>query len=434
MLRYTPAPASLYKRHRKLLTKQLEPGALAIVHSNDVMPTNADGTLGFKQNADLLWLSGIDQEETILLLFPDAPDPAHREILFVRETTPHLVIWEGHKLTKEQATAASGIDNVQWTSAFPGLLQTLMTQASSIWMTTNEHPRHTSEVQTRNDRENAAIRAKYPLQSYRRLAPLLYRLRMTKDAKELAQLQKAANITAEGFRALLPQIKPGMGEWEVEGILAGEFIRRASRGFAYPPIVASGPNACVLHYVTSHCPCEKGQVLLLDVGAEYGNYNADLTRAVPVSGRFTKRQRAVYDSVLRILRHCEKSLRPGTTLKAYTEEALLVLADELGKLGLAKAADLRKKEGKLAAARKYMPHGFSHHIGLDVHDVAIAGASVEAGHVYTIEPGIYLPDEGFGIRLENDYLIGRKKNTNLLADAPIEADEIENLMASKSAK
>jgi len=428
MHRTRPAPSALFIENRSRLRALLEPGSLVILHSNDVMPTNADGILGFKQNTDLFWLTGIDQEETILVIFPDAVEETNREILFVRETTPQIAVWEGKKLDKGQATELSGIKQVRWTSDFPGLLRALMLQARQVYLSTNEHARAVAEVRTRNDRFIRECRESFPLHRYERLAPLITSLRMVKSPAEIPLLREAARITGDGFRRVLGYVRPGVGEWEIEAELAHEFIRQGSRGFAYPPIIGSGKNANVLHYVSNHCRCRKGELVLLDVAAEYGNYNADLTRTIPVSGRFTRRQRDVYNAVLAILRGCGQILRPGITLKEYTDQSLEITARELVTLGLAKPSALRTARKRIAAAKAYLPHGISHHLGLDVHDVGLAGAPVAVGHCYTIEPGLYLPEEGFGIRLENDYWIGESANENLLANAPIEAAEIESLM------
>lgn len=431
-MRYDPVDAQLFVRNRARLRKQLPKGALVIVHANDNMPTNADGTMGFKQNTDLFWLCGIDQEETILCLFPDAPNPRHREILLVRETSELISIWEGEKLTKEQAKARSGVDNVMWTSEFEKLLPTLMFQASSVFLSTNEHNRADRSVQTRNDRFVHRVRAEYPLHRLERLSPLVTELRYIKDKVEVDAIARACGITGKGFNRLLGFVKPGVGEWEVEAELVHEFVRHRSRGFAYPPIIGAGANACVLHYVENKKVCEDGELLLLDVAAEWACWQSDLTRTIPVNGRFTPRQRDVYNAVLRVLKGIEAYLRPGRTPEEVQTRTVELTEKELIKLGLidAKAA---KKQGKdKALVKKYFMHGVGHPIGLDVHDVYPYGSKIKAGTVYTIEPGIYIREEKMAVRLENTYLIGAKKNVNLMADIPIEAADIERLMAARA--
>lgn len=428
-MRTEPAPASLFSRNRDRLRELLPEGAIVILQSNDVLPTNADGTFGFKQCTDLFYLSGIDQEETILVMFPGATREEQREVLFVRETNEHIALWEGNKLDKKSATARSGIENVQWTSQFPSMLRSLMFQAEQVFLITNEHNRADTPVQTRNDRLVQWCRDNYPLHTYRRLSPLTYSLRMIKQDEEIAMIRKACDITTDGFTRLLRTVKPGIGEWEVEAELLHEFTRQGSRGFAYPPIVGSGANACVLHYVENAVRCVDGEMLLLDVAAEYGNWNADLTRTIPVNGKFTPRQRAVYDAVLRVLRHCETILRPGIRPSEYQKQVLAYMETELIGLGLIGAEDAKAQGKDKPLVKKYFPHGTSHHLGLDVHDVNLDDAPVAPGMVFTIEPGIYIREENLGIRLENDYLIGAEGNINLLPNAPIEAGEIEALMA-----
>ena len=403
-------------------------GALVIVHANDVLPTNADGTLGFAQNSDLYYLSGIDQEETVLMLFPDAPDPKQRELLFVRETSEHIAIWEGQKLTKSEATARSGITRVHWTSEFETLFRQLMCQASVVYLSSNEHPRATITAESRELRFARRCRHEYPLHRIERLAPLVYDLRAVKSPAELDLLREAVRITRDGFLRLLRFVKPGVHEFEVEAELAHEFLRQRAGGFAYTPIIASGANACVLHYITNHCECRDGEMLLLDVAAKYANYNADLTRTIPVNGRFTDRQRAVYNAVLRVFRACCALLKPGVIIREYQEKVGELMTEELIGLGLLDAKAVAEQDPEKPLYKKYFMHGTSHHLGLDVHDVPPAWQPLRAGMVFTVEPGIYIREEGLGIRLENDLLIGEHANTDLMADIPIEADEIEALM------
>jgi Xaa-Pro aminopeptidase len=429
-MRYTPLDSKLFVRNRARLRAKLPPGSMVIVHANDVMPTNADGTLGFKQNSDLLWLTGIDQEETVLVMFPDAPSPRHREILFVRETSELISIWEGEKLTKEQATERSGITTVMWTKDFDRMLRTVALQAKSLYLTTNEHGRAEFPVETRNDRFIARVKHEFPLHRLERLAPLMHELRYVKDQIEIAAIRKACSITKLGFERLLRTVRPGMGEWEVEAELAHEFIRNRSN-FAYPPIIGSGINACVLHYVDNKVTCKDGDMLLLDVAAQWANWNSDLTRTIPVNGKFTKRQRDVYNAVLRVLKGMDQFLRPGRTPEEFQKHSVDLAEKELIKLGLIDAKAAKKQSADKPLVKKYYMHGVGHPIGIDVHDVFTPGTRIKAGSVYTIEPGIYIREEKLAVRLENCYLVGAKKNENMMADIPIEADDIEAAMKKR---
>lgn len=408
----------------------MKPNSIAIIHANDIYPTNADGSMAFKQNADLFYLTGVDQEETVLVLMPDAKDPKQREILFVKETSELIAIWEGDKLTKEQARAATGIERIEWSGSFESMLHTLVPQADNIYLPTNEHLRAAVIVETRNDRFIKQCQVRYPLHRYERLAPLMHQLRMTKDPVEIDMIQKACDITEAGFRRLLGFVKPGVGEWEIEAELLHEFVRRGSRGFAYGPIIGAGKNACVLHYVENDKVCQAGDCVLLDVAAEYGGWASDLTRTIPVSGRFTPRQRQVYDAVLRVLRGANKLLRPGNTPMEYQKQVIELMEGELVGLGLIDAKAAKEQGPDKPLVRKYFMHGTSHHMGLDVHDVAPPNEPFAEGMVFTIEPGIYIREEGLGVRLENDVLIGKHGNFDLMGKIPIEADEIEALMNS----
>lgn len=428
-MRYEPADARLFSRNRSRLAGQLKPNSICILHSNDVMPTNADGTLPFKQNSDLYYLSGIDQEESVLVLFPDAADEDEREILFVRETNEHIAVWEGEKLSKEKATQLSGVHNVQWTGSLDACIHRLVQQAGNIYLNTNEHLRAEVSVETRDARFLKKCQAAFPLHQYERLAPLMHRLRTIKQPEEIDMIRRACGITEAGFRRVLGFVRPGTGEWEIEAEYMHEFLRRKSKGFAYAPIIASGRNACVLHYTENSEVCRDGELLLMDVAAEYGNWNSDMTRTIPVNGRFTRRQRDVYDAVLRVMRQCNAVLRPGTTPKAYQQQALEFMEEELIGLGLIDVGEAKQQDKSKPLVRKYFMHGTSHHLGLDVHDVSPAHQPFAEGMVFTIEPGIYIPEEKLGIRLENNFVIGRKGNTDLMEDIPIEPDEIESLMA-----
>lgn len=430
-MRYNPLSKDTYINHRKNFASKLPKGGMAIFNSNDIMPTNADGTMDFRQNNDILYLSGVDQEESILVVFPEAFLPAHREILFLKETSPEISIWEGDKLTKQQATELSGVGNVFWIDQFETVLMSLMSNAKSVFLNSNEHTRQSNEVETRNMRFNKWIMDVYPLHNYERVTPILHRLRSIKSTAEIEQMQKACDITEAGFRRVLKFVKPGVMEYEIEAEFMHEFLRRRSRGFAYAPIIASGFNACVLHYIENNMPCNDGDLILMDVGSEYGNYASDMTRTIPVNGKFTKRQRAVYDSVLHVMKECEKMLKPGVFLNEYHKRVGEIMQDELIKLGLITQDDIDNQDPANPAYKEYFMHGVSHFIGLDVHDVGMWTEPIEAGMVFTIEPGIYIRDESIGIRLENDYLIGEKKNIDLMGNIPIEADDIEALMAEK---
>ncbi|MBX7208436.1 MAG: aminopeptidase P family protein [Verrucomicrobiaceae bacterium] len=430
-MRYSPLPADQFIEARKRLTAQLKPRSLVIVHSNDIMPTNADGTMGFTQNSDVLYLSGVDQEESILVLFPDAADEKQREMLFVRETSEHIAVWEGEKLTKEQATNLSGIKHVHWLQEFETNFRQLMCHAGHVYLNSNEHQRAKIEVESRELRFARRCRHEYPLHSYERLAPLMHDLRAIKSEHELGALKEAIRITDLGFRRLLKFVKPGVHEFEIEAELIHEFVRHRASGFAYPPIIGTGANACVLHYVTNNTECKDGEMLLLDVAARYGNYNADLTRTIPVNGRFTDRQRAVYNAVLRVFRACCQMLRPGVIIHEYQKEVGKLMERELIGLGLLKRDEVEKQDPEKPLFKKYFPHGTSHHLGLDVHDVGDTWKPVQPGMVFTIEPGIYIREEKLGVRIENNILIGAEKNIDLMAGIPIEVKEIEEMMNSR---
>jgi Xaa-Pro aminopeptidase len=430
-MRYEPISPGLFIRNRERLLGLLKPGSMVILHANDIYPTNADGTMPFKQNSDLFYLTGVDQEETTLVLWPDAHDPQEREVLFVKETSERLAIWDGQKLSKERAGAIAGIRRVEWSHTFEGFLHRCAPQVEHLYLSTNEHLRASVVVETRNARFIKECQGRYPLHRYERLSPLTQRLRCVKDAEEIRLLQQACDITGAGFIRLLGFIKPGVGEWEIEAELVHEFVRRGSRGFAYPPIIGSGGNACVLHYVENDQVCRAGDLVLLDVAAEYAGWNADLTRTVPVSGRFSKRQRAVYDAVLRVMRGANEILRPGTKPADYQQAVLGLMEGELVGLGLFSARDAKAQGPDKPLVKKYFMHGTSHHLGLDVHDVSPPHEPFATGMVLTIEPGIYIQEEGLGIRLENDVVIGHEKNFDLMAKVPLDAEEIETLMNAK---
>ena len=429
-MRYEPISSQLFIRNRDKLRRLLKPNSVVIVHANDIYPTNADGTQSFCQNNDLYYLTGINQEETVIILMPDAVDPKQREILFVRETNDHVAVWEGAKLTKQQVQEFSGIQRVEWSHTFDGFLQQLIPQAEHIYLASNEYPKACVDVPTRNARFIKDCQARYPLHRYERLAPLMHRLRITKEPEEIAMIQQACDISNAGFRRLLGFIKPGVGEWEIEAELLHEFVRRKSRGFAYAPIIGSGESACVLHYIENNKVCQDGELVLLDVAAEYAGWNSDLTRTVPVNGKFTKRQREVYDAVLRVFRGADAILRPGISPLDFQNQTVEMMERELIGLRLYTAKQAKAQGPDKPLLKKYYPHSTSHHMGLDVHDVSPPHEPYAEGMVLTIEPGIYIREEGFGVRLENDFLIGKDCNIDLMANIPIEADEIESLMGA----
>lgn len=410
--------------------KALVPHSVAVFNANDIMPTNADGTMRFKQNSDLFYLTGVDQEETILLLAPDARDADHREVLFLRETNEHIAIWEGEKLTVEQARKVTGIQTIYWLRDFDRVFNNLVTQSAHIYLNTNEHGRASVQVETRDMRFIKRCKKQFPLHKYRRSAPIMEHLRAVKSKFELLLLQEACDITEKGFRRLLNVVRPGVWEYELEAELIHEFIRNRSQGFAYDPIIASGKNSCVLHYIENNRQCRKGDVLLLDIGAEYANYDADLSRTIPVSGRYTKRQREVYDAVLRVQNAAIDMLRPGTLLKEYHREVGKLMEAELVGLKLISKTDIAKQDPQHPVYKKYFMHGTSHFLGLDTHDVGNWDLPMEEGNVFTCEPGIYIPAEGIGIRIEDDIHVTRKGPVNLMKNIPKEAEEIEELMNS----
>ena len=428
-MRYSPFPSELFIKNRQKLVAELPPKSLVLISSNDIMPTNADGTMGFKQQTDLFYLSGLDQEETLLLIYPDAPEAHLREIAFVRETSELIAIWEGNKYTKEEARNISGIQNIQWTTHFEAILKTLIYSAESIYMIDNEHMRNSSLVETQNDRLVLEIKDKYPLHRIGRLAPMLNTLRMKKEKAELDAMQKAIDITESGFRRVLQFTKPGVWENEIEAEFIHEFIKSRSGGFAYTPIIASGANACVLHYIENERECKDGDLLLLDVGACYGNYNADMTRTIPVNGKFSPRQRQVYQAVLNVLNFATDLMRPGIYWVDYQKEVEKFMEGQLIELGLFTRQDVENQDSNSPLFKKYFMHGVAHHLGLDVHDVWDKYKPFEAGMVLTCEPGIYIREEGIGIRLENNLLITNGPAVNLMANIPIEMDEIEALMS-----
>ncbi|HKL91473.1 MAG TPA: aminopeptidase P family protein [Allomuricauda sp.] len=428
-MKYFQIDSNLFVKNRKKFMAQMRPKSIAVFNSNDVYPIGADSTLPFEQDRDLFYLSGADQEETILLLFPDAIDPKHREILFVRETNDHIAVWEGAKLTKEKATEVSGIETVYWLTDFDKIFFDLMTEADTIYFNTNEHYRQAVETQTREDRFIEKCKKEYPAHQWAKSNPILQNIRGVKEPEEIELMQTACDITEKGFRRILKFVKPGVWEHEMEAEFLHEFIRNRSKGFAYSPIIASGSNANVLHYVENNQQVKDGDMILMDLAAEYANYSSDMTRTIPANGKFTARQKEVYSAVLRVKDEATKMLVPGTIWAEYHKEVGKLMTSELIGLGLLDKADVQNEKPDWPAYKKYFMHGTSHHIGLNTHDYGELKKPMKANMVFTVEPGIYIPAEGMGIRLEDDVVIQEKGGPfNLMRNIPIEIEEIEELM------
>lgn len=430
-MKYHSISNDLFIGNRNKFKNYIKPNSLAVFVSNDIMPTNADGSMGFKQNSDLFYLTGVDQEETILVIFPDVKDGKHKEILFVKETSELIAIWEGAKLNKDQATMVSGIEHVYWYHEFEKVMQPFFFQAEHIYLNNNEHARQYIKMETAEARFNTALMEKLPLHKFERSAPIMHKIRSVKSTEEIELIQQACDITEKGFKRLLSFIKPGVWEYEIEAELIHEFIRNRSNGFAYGPIIASGLSACVLHYTDNNKQCKDGDVILLDVAAEYANYASDMTRCVPVSGKFTKRQKDVYNAVLKVKRQATKLLLPGMTFDKYNKAVGEFMTEELLQLGLIKSDEVKRQNPAWPAYKKYFMHGTSHFLGLDVHDVGFFTEPMQAGMVFTVEPGIYIREENLGIRLENNILITTGGQMDLMKNIPIEAEKIEELMNKK---
>ena len=429
-MKYLPIDNKLFIKNRKKFVAKMKSNSLAIFNSNDIYPVSADSTLPFAQHRDIFYLSGVDQEESVLVIFPDAPKDEHKEMLFLKETNAHIAIWEGEKLTKEKAYETSGIKSVFWLQDLDKVLFEIMTQADNVYVNTNEHYRANVETETREARFIKKLKLQFTAHTYLRSQPILQRLRSIKEPEEIALIQQACKITEGGFRRILGFVKPGVWEHEIEAEFIHEFIKNRSNGFAYTPIIASGNNANVLHYIENNQECKSGDIILMDVGASYANYASDMTRMVPVSGKFTERQKEVYNAVLRIKDKAAAMLVPGTLWADYHIEVGKLMTEELLDLGLITKEDVKNEDPKWPAYKKYFMHGTSHHMGLDTHDYGILTEPMQAGMVFTVEPGIYIPDEGFGIRLEDDYVIQEKGDPfNLMAGIPITVEEIEGLMS-----
>ena len=429
-MKYLPIDNQLFINNRKKFSAKLATNTIAIFNANDVMPTNADGTMPFRQNNDLFWLSGVDQEESVLVIFPDHTDESQREILFLKETNEHIAIWEGAKLTKEGALKTAGIKTVYWLNELEGKIAELIGKCNGIYLNKNIHSRSASAVETRDDRFRKLIADKFSETTIHEVAPIMHELRAIKSNFEIKLMQNACDITEKGLRRILPFIKPGVTEYEIEAELMHEFLKNRSNGFAYQPIIGSGVDSCVLHYIDNNKACKDGDILLMDFGAEYANYASDLTRTIPVNGKFTNRQKAVYNSVLLVMKEATNMLRPGTIFKEYNAEIGRIMELELIKLGLLDKHDVQKQDAKSPLFKQYFMHGTSHYLGLDVHDVGDFDWPMKEGMVFTCEPGIYILEEKLGIRLENDILITANGPDDLMKHIPIEAEEIEHLMNS----
>ena len=428
-MKYLPISSQLFTKNRLKFSQQMQPKSIAVFNSNDVFSTGADSTLPFEQHRNIFYLSGVDQEESVLILFPSASKEAHREILFVKETNDHIAVWEGAKLSKSQATASSGVQTVYWLKEFDSIFPTLMAEASSFYFNNNNHYRQAVEMETRDDRFLKMIKSTYPNHEFVPNFPLMESIRGVKEPEEIALIQAACDITEKGFRRALGFIKPGVMEYEIEAEFMHEFINNRSKGFAYTPIIGSGYNACVLHYIENNQACKDGDMLLMDVGAEYANYASDMTRTIPVNGRFTARQKAVYQAVLDVKNNATALLVPGTIWKDYHVEVGKMMTSELLGLGLIDKADVQNEDPKWPAYKKYFMHGTSHHMGLDTHDFGALETPMTANMVFTVEPGIYIPNEKMGIRLEDDVVIQAEgPPVNLMQQIPIEVEEIEALM------
>ena len=428
-MKYDSLPKQLFVKNRAKFTAKMKPNTLAVFNSNDIFPISADSTMPFQQHRDIFYLTGVDQEESILVIFPDAKNEAHREILFLKETNETIAIWEGEKLNKSQAFELSGVKTVYWLQQFTSIFNQLMSEAEGIYFNTNEHLRAVTEVETREDRFIKKCKSDYPAHTVYKSAPIMHSIRSVKEEEELKLMQHACDITKKGIERLLKFIKPGVWEYEIEAELAHEFLINRSKGFAYTPIIASGKNACVLHYIENNKQCKDGDLILLDVGAEYANYASDLTRCLPVNGRFTSRQKEVYNAVLHVKNEAQKLLVPGTILPEYHKEVGRIMESELIKLKLIDSTDIKNQNPDWPAYKKYFMHGTSHFLGLDTHDVGLFNEPIQAGMVFTCEPGIYIPEEGIGIRIEDDLVVTNEgKPFNLMANIPIEVDHIEALM------
>jgi len=427
-MRYDKIDNNLYINNRKNYLDKVNQNSTSVFVSNEFMPTNADETLHFVQNTNLLYLTGIDQEETFLILAPNFPDKKMREILFIKETSEEISIWEGNKLTKKEAQEISGIETIMWNNNFENILNLILAESNEIYLDRNEHIRSSTKIQTPQDRFILEIKRRYASYKIRRSYPILSDLRMIKNKTEINLIQKACDITEKGFRRILEFVKPDIWEFDIEAEFIHEFIKNRSKGFAYQPIIATGINACSLHYNENKSQCKSGELILMDVAAEYANYKSDMTRTIPVNGKFKKRQLEVYNAVLNVKNEATNILRPGISINDYHKEVGKIMESELIKIKLIDKVDVKNQDPKNPLFKKYFMHGTSHHIGLDVHDVGNFYVDLKPGNVFTVEPGIYIREEKIGVRLEDNILIGDNDNINLMENIPILPDEIEDIM------
>jgi Xaa-Pro aminopeptidase len=434
IMKYKAPASDLFVLNRKNFAKHMLPGTAAVFFSNDMLVTNADGHYLFTQNSNLYYLSGIDQEKTILFLFPDAPRPEWREVLFILKTNATIQIWEGWKYSIEEAREASGVKTIRYADTFDAFIRTVISHCTGFYLDFNEHERNSLTASGAGNRFASFLREEFPAHPLHRAAPILENLRSIKSKWELTQLQEAIDITAKAFNRVLGFLKPGVMEYEVEAEITHEFIRNRATGHAYTPIIGSGYNACVLHYIENKEMCQDGDLILMDFGAEYGNYSADLTRTVPVNGKFSKRQKDIYSAVLRVHKAAVKMLVPGTLLEEYHVEVGKLMESELLGLKLISKTDIKNQDPAWPAYKKYFMHGTSHFLGLDTHDVGNRYQPFKEGMVFTCEPGIYIPEEKIGIRIENDILVGKKAPIDLMKHIPYEVEEIESLMNQRKKK
>lgn len=428
-MKYDPINPDFFINNRKRFMRKMQPDSLAIFYSNDLMPRSGDTFFPFRQNSGLFYLSGLDQEETIVVLFPDCIKEGFQEVAFIKRTSDYIAIWEGEKYSKENARAVSGIQKVYWLDEMAPILHELILLSKRIYINTEEHDRFIPELPTRNMRMARDLMERYPGHKYHRAQPILKKLMMNKQAAEVELMKQAIGITGKAFRRVLEFVHPGVMEYEIEAEITHEFLRNRASGHAYDPIVASGANSCILHYTRNNQECKAGDVLLMDFGAEYGHYASDLTRTIPVSGQFNARQRKVYDSVLHIMKEAQQLLVPGTTLEEYSKEVVKMMESALIDLKLLSRKDIEQQNPELPLYKQYFMHGTSHHLGLDVHDLADRYVPIQEGMVFTCEPGIYIRDEKLGVRIENNILVTEHGPLDLMAGIPVEVEEIEELMA-----
>jgi Xaa-Pro aminopeptidase len=427
-MKYLPIQPELFITNRARFTAQMKPNTIAIFNSSDQMPHSGDAFYPFHQNRDLFWLSGIDQEQTMLVLYPDCARTGFQELLIVMRTSEYIAQWEGHKYTKAEATTTSGIKRVLFTDEAQTILNELILLSDGIYVNTNENDRYKSDVPTLDYRYIETLRKKYPAHTLHRSQQIIKRLSVIKTPIEIELTQKAIDITEKAFRRVLQFVQPGVTEYEIEAEITHEFLRNRGTGHAYSPIIASGASACVLHYVENNKPCQDGDMLLMDFGCEYANYCADLSRTIPVNGKFSKRQKKVYNAVLHVHNEARKLLVPGNTLEQYHAEVGAIMQDQLVQLGLITKRDIDAASPEWPAYKKYFMHGTSHHLGLDVHDLCSRYDAFQEGMLFTCEPGIYIPEENLGVRIENNIWITAKGPKDLFANIPVEADEIEEIM------